>query len=213
MQAVLEPSTSRRRSLRRALRVETGVSSNLWDGTAPFVATNVSDHGLWLDTDLTLDIGDELVVSLTPPRWQDSQPLTVLARVARVAFKRRKSEEQRSGMGLRFVDLQPDQASKLKTALEGLPPPLSRRRSRPVGRAALTQGVLARRSVDRVERAHPSIEEVVLPHVVLADGSRYTFRAEGALLTAGRPRMTPSLPEARIIPITSPMSAILARAS
>ncbi len=214
MQAAIETSKSRRRSLRRAVRVEAEVASPHWEGRAPFVATNVSAHGLWLDTDLALEVGDELLVSLTPPRWDGVQPLTALARVARVGFYRRRSEAQRSGMGLCFVGLAEEQVDKPARSLEGFPPPLSRRRGVLARQRTRAQ---ARRSSDRTERVRPSVDELLLPHVVLADGSRYGFRAIGELLTAGRGPATEheaargETQGARVIPITSPMTAILTR--
>lgn len=200
MQSQVEQATRRRRSLRRAVRVEAEVASNLWDGCVSFVATDVSVHGLWLDTDLALDVGEELIVSLRPPGWPVPQPLTAIARVARVGLHRRKLETKRPGMGLSFADLRSEQAEWLMRSLRGLPPPLPRRRS------ACVQPPAA----PALERHRPSAEDVGLPQIVLADGSRYAFRAEGSLLTSGRGRrVTKSSRVSSSVPITSAMTAIL----
>jgi hypothetical protein len=202
----LEQSKSRRGELRRAVRVEADVVSDCWDGSVPFVATNLSPDGLWLDSDLPLDVGEEVLVSLRPPHWGHEEPLTALAQVARVGLFRRRRERRVSGMGLRFVDMEQLHAELLQHVLRGLPPPLPKRSQR----SPLLE----------VER--PSIEEMAgLPPIVLADGTRFTLRAEGALLTAGRgplvcygpaetQRAYPRL--ARPLP-SSPMSAILDRSS
>ncbi len=186
---------TRRRSLRRSVRVEADVEADLWDGAVPFVATDLSEHGLWLESDLPLEIGAELIVSFLPPRWPSQTPVTALAEVTRVGMFRRRREPRASGMGLRFLDIEHEHRDLLAEALRGLPPllPASRKRV--------------------IELDRPSIEEGPLPHLVLADGSRFTFRAEAPLLTAGRglaPAATvPAY--APVIAFSSPMSAILQR--
>ncbi|HEX2677456.1 MAG TPA: PilZ domain-containing protein [Polyangiales bacterium] len=194
--AVQTSSSTRRKSLRRAVRLEADVLADLWDGPVPFVATNLSPDGLFLESDLPLEIGSELIVSFVPPRWQTSEPVTALAEVARVGLFRRRRERRMSGMGLRFLELENCESDLLAEALRGLPPPLPKRSDRHT----------------TIELVRPSLDEGAFPQVVLADGSRFTFRAEGALLTAGR-GPEPMLPRnyAPVVPLSSTMSAILRR--
>lgn len=119
-------SVHRRRSLRRAVRVEVEVGSECWDGTVPLIATDVSLHGLWLESDLPLETGSELWISFVPPHWPCSKPFQVRARVERVGLMRRGADRGRSGMGLAFLGLGADQVALLTRALHGLPPPLPR---------------------------------------------------------------------------------------
>lgn len=195
MHTTLGREAGRRRSVRRAVRVETDVVADTWDGAVPLLATDLSDHGLWLESELPLEIGSEVVVSLLPPRWPTREPLTALAEVTRVGMYRRRRERRSSGMGLRFVDLPHDDAELLAEVLRGLPPPLPA--LAPRGRA--------------VELVRPSIDEGRLPQIVLADGSRFVLRAEGSLLTAGRGPDEHVRSYAPVVPITSTMSAILGR--
>jgi hypothetical protein len=172
-----------RRSMRRALRLETAVMSDAWEGSVPLLATDVSAHGLWLESDLALGVGDELLVSFIPPYWSHSAPFQARARVARVALQRRRSDRGGSGMGVSFVDLREDQSERLSDALRGLPPPLPRRAPVTRGRVGLGDATL-----------------------VLADGAWFTLRAEGPLLTAGRGPLlaSPLWPK-----VGSPMTSIL----
>jgi hypothetical protein len=270
MDCQVEPNTSRRRSLRRAVRVETDVVSDLWDGPVPLLATDLSLHGLWLESELPLEPGAELLVTLVPPRWQGDEPFVALAEVARVGLFRRQREARPSGMGLTFLDFERTHEQRLRAALRGLPPPLPKRNvvrppalpTRDVGdlgacrrkpdrglrvdsrdrflceTAGILRGILrishkkmsekrpktdGSAFSDRLLAAllvapHPSIEEVGrLPQLTLADGSTFTLRAEGALLTAGRGRYVPaahSVPEPRraaVARLCSPMSAIFER--
>lgn len=123
-----------RRSLRRAVRVEVEVSSELWDGTVPLVATDLSLHGLWLESDLPLQAGSELWISLLPPHWPCSTPFQARARVERAGMLRRGTDRGRAGMGVSFLALNADQVAHLTRALHGLPPPLPQpaRRAVPV---------------------------------------------------------------------------------
>jgi hypothetical protein len=153
-----------RRSLRRSVRLETDVMSELWDGAVPLLATDLSLQGLWLESDLPLHVGSELAVSFVPPRWPHAAPFCARARVARVALARRRLDA--SGPGL---DVRAEQAARLAEALRGVPPPLPR--------------LLATRS--RVRRA-------TLTELELEDGRLLAFRAEAPLLTAARgQRLTP----------------------
>jgi len=160
------PGQPSRRALRRAVRMECAVESDLWDGPAPLVATDASAYGLWLATDLALESGAELLLTFRPPRWpQQSGPVTALAQVVRVGLPRRRADAGAAGMGLVFADIDRDQSAQMAELMRGLPPPLP--------------------SIARLSAFDP---EIALEEIMLDDGSRFVLSAEGPLLTGGRRR-------------------------
>lgn len=158
-----------RKALRRAVHLECETRSALWDETAPLLATDLSTEGIWLNSDLPLDVGEQLVLSFRPPRWPEwGWPVTVLAEVVRVALPRRREDRGLAGMGLRFLDLDPEQGARMASSLRGLPPPLP---------PALPRAVRPRARVSEAP-----LEE----HWLLVDGIEIEFVAEAALLSIGR---------------------------
>jgi hypothetical protein len=121
---VLEGS---RRTLRRGVHMLCNVTSDVWDEAVPFVAQNLSTHGMWLDSTLPLEVGQRLQVAFKPPRWRSSRELLVKGRVRRVDLRRGRSGELGAGMGIEFTGLHPWEQDALRMALEGLPPPLPTR--------------------------------------------------------------------------------------
>lgn len=151
----------RRRSLRRSVRLETEVASELWDGSVSLLATDLSLHGVWLEADFALDIGSELSMSFALPNAGPSATVSARGRVVRVGLLRRRTDVGRAGMGISFLDLPSTQTERLSRALRGVPPPVTRERA----------------AEDRIAR----IASVSMP-----DGLAYTFFAEAPLLTADR---------------------------
>ena len=162
--------------VRRAVQIGCSVRSELWDGPAPFLAVDLSQDGLKLCSPLALPEGQEVVVTFTPPRWpEESGPLNVLARVAHVALPRRRTDEViglpgEAGMGLSFVQVDAAQRALLGIVLRGLPPPLP--------------------SALRPDEADVALDEAETG--LSFDGLQISFAAEAPLLTASRPRHTPS---------------------
>lgn len=177
---------SRRRSLRRAVELECQVLSDLWDGQAPFLATNLSPEGLWLQTPLPLEQGEELLLTLSPPRWSEREPLVALAQVARVAMFRRRNEPQGAGMGLSFIDIDGGQQGALESCLRGLPPPLPSR-------------TRAARVLAQTAALSPPVDDEQL--LVLDDGTSFVLSAEGELLTAQRPTRVQVAVSVQITPL------------
>jgi hypothetical protein len=141
--------------------IECAVLSTDWMDVAALVAADLSPLGMWLDSDLPLEAGSEVVVSFTPPRWPVwGAPVTVLAEVVRVGLPRRRADCGSAGMGLRFLDLDPQHAARLALCLRGMPPMLPSLRA---------------------QRAERSEEQLVL-----GDGTRFELRAEAPLLSIGR---------------------------
>jgi hypothetical protein len=172
--ATESPACGVRGVVRRAVQIGCSVRSELWDGPAPFLATDLSPDGLRLCSPLALPEGQDVVVTFTPPRWPDeSGPLNVVARVEHVALPRRKSDPLvagmpgEAGMGLSFLHIDPTQRALLHLVLRGLPPPLPSSRSNEEAQLALDE------------------LETVLCH----DGLQIQLAAEAPLLTAARPRV------------------------
>lgn len=191
-----------RRALRRAVQLDCGVRSGWWSGALRFEASDLSAHGLWLDTDLALPPGEPVHLRLTPPRWPVwSPPLDAQARVVRVSLSRRRRDRSRSGMGLAFVGLSPVEAGLLSLALRGLPPPLPSRRMRP---AIQTPDAVV--PVLASDARHASL--ATLPsradHAPDVDATELQFLALAPLLTAGRIVVPPPAGRAVVIPFPMP---------
>ena len=163
-----EYAKSRRRAVRRAVSLECEVLSDQWDGAVSLEVTDLSCFGLWVKTLLTLEAGEEVMVSLTPPFWPNRSPLVALAAVSRVGMFRRRSDLHASGMGLEFTDIDTDESYLLANSLRGLPPPLR-----------------AYRATDEQIR-QPLIERYRydVPAFMFEDGVPVRFKAEHGLLTS-----------------------------
>jgi hypothetical protein len=94
-----------------------------WDDPVPHVATDLSLHGIWLETPFPLPLGTRVALSFTPPRWRRDRDIVVFAEVRRVEHGR---TDGTSGMGLEILDLEHDRTDELCATLFGLPPPLPR---------------------------------------------------------------------------------------
>lgn len=173
-----------RRSLRRAVSVECEMESNLWDGQVPFRVTDLSNEGLWLRTGLSIECGEQVVVSFAPPSWPRTEPLVALASVVRVAMPRRRGDHEHSGMGLRLMDLSPDERQLLRGVLRGLPPPLKRKPVLDASSLVSDAEALACPMTYILSRE---------PRFTTAEGLDVTFVAEAPLLTGGRAPGKPRL--------------------
>jgi hypothetical protein len=91
-------------------------------------ATDLSWRGAWVETDLPLRPGDEVVLSFRPTLWSRDREITVFAEVARASMGRRGSDG-RAGMGLRFLDLAAHEAVALQAWLAPRPARLPRPRT------------------------------------------------------------------------------------
>jgi hypothetical protein len=160
LQLELEPRR-RRRSLRRVVRLETEVTSDLWDGVITLLASDISLHGMWLEADFPLGIGSELSIAFIPPDCPQRVPFLVRGRVVRVSLLRRRSDSGNAGMGVCFHELDAEQIQRLTRALHGMPPPVPRRKD----------------PHERIAR-YASFST--------PDGRAYTMKSESRLMTADR---------------------------
>jgi hypothetical protein len=113
-----------RRSVRRALAIECSIECESWDGTVSLPATDISNDGLWVESDVALNPGEELVVSFQLPGAPLEERIWATARVARVGLWRRRDDVRPSGMGLVFTYCSESDRRRLQAFLVGRPPPL-----------------------------------------------------------------------------------------
>jgi hypothetical protein len=104
-----------RRAPRRTWRGPCEIITADDDAPSLMRAGDVSLEGVWLDTLLPLPVGEKVVVAFRPPEW--SNDLTLFARVERSTTGRLRRDRGPVGMGLSFLDLTPDQRSRLADAL------------------------------------------------------------------------------------------------
>lgn len=93
-----------------------------WDEPIGLRARDLSPGGVFLATDLTLEMGSELVLSFHVPECP--REITVFGEVVRVCMPRRRTDFFPSGMGVRFLDMTPLERLFVRDALRGVPPPL-----------------------------------------------------------------------------------------
>jgi hypothetical protein len=80
--------------------------------------TDVSEEGLWIQTDLLLEIGNEVTLTFYPPDWEE--PLYVAGRVQRVELQRRQGDGSAVGMGIEFEALRTDERRRLTRSMRCL---------------------------------------------------------------------------------------------
>jgi hypothetical protein len=153
--------------LRRAVRMDCSLLSDVWDEPVPHLATDVSHRGMWVETAFPLGVGEMVLAMFTPPRWTGRYRLMVRGTVRHTELNRRRADPRRAGMGIEFIDVADAIAQQIEDSLIGTPPPLAKARRDYTDREVLL-----------VER-FPSV------HI---DGREHAFEALGELLGGGRPR-------------------------
>jgi hypothetical protein len=122
----------RRRSLRRAVAVECTLRCAHWEGERRVRASDLSVTGMWIDTDLALAPGTELIVCFTPPGRSYDEKVWASARVARVgAYRGLTDTAPLPGIGVVFTYCSDQHLRLLARSLEGCPPRLPRRQGPP----------------------------------------------------------------------------------
>ncbi len=107
-----------RRAVRRLVDLECEVYSELWGEAIAHRASDVSEDGLWIQTDLLLEIGSRVTLTFYPPDWEE--PLYVAGCVQRVELQRRPGEGSAVGMGIAFEALRGDERRRLTQSMRGL---------------------------------------------------------------------------------------------
>ena len=107
-----------RRVVRRLVDLECEVYSEVWGEALVHRVTDVSEDGLWIQTDLLLEIGSSVTLTFFPPDWEE--PLYVGGRVQRVELQRRRGDGNAVGMGIAFEALRRDERRRLTRSMRGL---------------------------------------------------------------------------------------------
>jgi hypothetical protein len=107
-----------RRAVRRLVDLECEVHSEVWGEAITHRVTDVSEEGLWIQTDLLLEIGSNVTLTFYPPDWEE--PLYVAGRVQRVELQRRPGDGSAVGMGIEFEALRADERRRLTCSMRGL---------------------------------------------------------------------------------------------
>ena len=107
-----------RRVVRRLVDLECAVYSELWGEAIAHRVTDVSEEGLWIQTDLLLEIGTEVTLTFYPPDWDE--PLYVAGRIQRVELRRRTGAGDAVGMGVEFEALRTDERRRLTRSMRCL---------------------------------------------------------------------------------------------
>lgn len=118
-----------RRGARHAVDLECEVIRQDFDEPVPCQIRDLSASGMWIETTHEMLPGEKIVVTFHPPDWPSPFAVTVFGEVARISMGRRRSDHGLTGMGIEFTDLGEAEREALSACLEGLPPPLPRRRS------------------------------------------------------------------------------------
>lgn len=107
-----------RRAVRRLVDLECEVYSDLWGEAIAHRVTEVSENGLWIQTELLLEIGSEVTLTFYPPDWEE--PLCVAGRVRRVELRARPGQGNAVGMGIAFEALRNDERRRLTHSMRCL---------------------------------------------------------------------------------------------
>ena len=121
---LVELKPDARKALRRALHLQCALVSHYWDEPVQHFATDLSPHGMWIETLFPLHPGAEVVVSFTPPGGEE---VTFFGKVKRAVTGRRRSDRGPLGMGIAFTDASDEQSVAIARRLRGIPPRLQRR--------------------------------------------------------------------------------------
>ena len=106
-----------RRAVRRLVDLECEVYSELWGEPIAHRVTDVSEDGLWIQTELLLEIGSRVTLTFYPPDWEE--PLYVAGCVQRVELQRRTGDGSAIGMGIAFEALRRDERRRLTRSMRG----------------------------------------------------------------------------------------------
>ena len=108
----------RRRAHRKPLKVEVQVGLDRAHGLVYFDTSDISQSGTFLVSDLLLDIGERMALTIHIPG--EKLPVSVKARVVRVnAEPRKKKDDPPPGMGIEFVQITREDETKLMRFLHG----------------------------------------------------------------------------------------------
>ena len=111
-----------RRCDRRATDVPCELVRRTWDRPVRHRVTEMSPHGVWIQTTFPLRVGEQVVLSFAPPRGRQPRELTVFAEVTRAVRPNKRAGMPLGGMALEFIDLSKPERRLLQRSLQALPP-------------------------------------------------------------------------------------------
>lgn len=109
-----------RKAVRRFVDLDCEVYTDLWGEAVSHRVTDVSEEGLWIQTELLLEVGTEVTLTFCPPDWDE--PLCVAGRVQRVELRARPGDRNAIGMGIEFETLRADERRRLTASMRCLCP-------------------------------------------------------------------------------------------
>lgn len=111
----------RRRSKRHAVRFEADIVCDLWDEPVSLPVRDLSVDGLYMDSELPLEPGTEVVLEI----HLGDAPIYLFGRVRRAEL--RQGDDLGAGMGVELLDVSEEDREVLARALASHPPSLPRR--------------------------------------------------------------------------------------
>ena len=150
---------------RRSVSLRCQLMSEAFEGSAPHQALDLSAGGAFIESDLPLQVGEPVVVAVTPPGL--TYPLYLRGSIRRVRLARRKTDSFRSGMAIAFEDVSVLDARLLERSLARLPLPAPgvRRPSAQVAAPKSPEGFLAKIVAGLRARRAEKVAEGLLPAV------------------------------------------------
>jgi hypothetical protein len=118
-----------RKTIRRSVEIPCDIVTRHQDHPLLYWATDLSSDGVWLESQLPMHAGENVVVCIKPHVWWPSRELMLFAEVVRSSSVVAGSEQE-CGMGLVFTDITIHERRALDGWLRGRPPRLPRRRRR-----------------------------------------------------------------------------------
>lgn len=103
----------RRGFLRKPLKVIVRLTGEVGEGVMHFASADVSEGGVFIESDLLFEMGDIVKVEFSLPG--ETESIKVKGRVVRINKEKvEKGDDLTAGMGLRFIDLDNKSEEKIK---------------------------------------------------------------------------------------------------
>ena len=113
---------TRRREMRRAKNADIEMISQYWDEPVDMVAADMSPSGIFISSDLLLEVGEPIVACFKLPGHK--LEFQLFGEVVWIAMPRRWSDFGLAGMGVEFLNTTPLERLSMRHSLRGVPPPL-----------------------------------------------------------------------------------------
>ena len=111
-----------RRAARRSVDIRCDVITTRWDRPVASRCTDLSPHGMWLETTMPLEVGERVVLCFRVPR--SPTDMMLFANVNRVERDEQDMRHGSNGVGLEFLGASMLEEAELESSLRGTPPVL-----------------------------------------------------------------------------------------